>query len=643
MKKNIVIIAVISLLCLFTELSGQKIFIDQPVSAGDLTLFPSVDNPNIYYYMPSTVRLGMKDGKPQMSFMKFADNVRSEAEDEDVREAKGGGLFHAAFTFESTDNEKAAAQKALEELNPEGKIIGPVIYKSGTVALISAVANKDGDNVQRIVGLGKAPLIEGHKAAIAFMLDKEGAKILWNTFQTPTPDISFSFEMEIAGYLSPVKGWIKGNFDQIYESHEFSVEAAFSYPPYVGIGLEASGLIDKMIRKGMIEVYQEGSDKSFDALMTIAYNKIADLLFEPMNKSYSELTKGPSAGTQLANNALSRLSGDKSLLDKLTSDVNKDKKGAEKKEKETEKKKTDKKGKSEFPGFFGAQNILLAGPPMLKDYILPPAEQSKPMGFSLTGSYRYRKTKMKGDFFINLNKVSKEESFFRFDENIGDVKKQCPECFTEVNLYDPQFVQREILVLIDGNNVDDFSKYINFVSVQLKKEHDNGHITFDELRIDQKNFVSHNNRFKLLYGWDNDQNRDQWLNYQIKTQWNFFGNYEVENDWVDLSANGIALGPPVESRTVQIEADPDLMKENNIRMILVKIYYDYGTGEKVKQLMIKSGKVLGDKIAFILPNNQYEYEYEVMWHLWDNERIFSERKKTSLPLVFVDALPKKEN
>ena len=31
-------------------------------------------------------------------------------------------------------------------------------------------------------------------------LTKLGAKILWESFQTPTPDISFSFEMDVTGF-----------------------------------------------------------------------------------------------------------------------------------------------------------------------------------------------------------------------------------------------------------------------------------------------------------------------------------------------------------------------------------------------------------------------------------------------------------
>ena len=61
-------------------------------------------------------------------------------------------------------------------------------------------------------------------------LTKLGAKILWESFQTAAPDISFHFEMEVAGYTSPKRAVIEANFDQIYEHKAFARRRRVAVP-----------------------------------------------------------------------------------------------------------------------------------------------------------------------------------------------------------------------------------------------------------------------------------------------------------------------------------------------------------------------------------------------------------------------------
>jgi len=61
----------------------------------------------------------------------------------------------------------------------------------------------------------------------------------------------------------------------------------------------------------------------------------------------------------------------------------------------------------------------------------------------------------------------------------------------------------------------------------MRKKHQAGDETQDEVRIDRKNFNSEGNAFKLLYGWKNDSDRRQWMSYEYQTTWSFFGGKEV--------------------------------------------------------------------------------------------------------------------
>ena len=79
----------------------------------------------------------------------------------------------------------------------------------------------DDPEVRRTYGWGvnacyTLTLLDGDKAAVSIQVTKLGAKILWESFQTPTPDISFSFEMDMSGYRSPHRALIEGAGDSAF-------------------------------------------------------------------------------------------------------------------------------------------------------------------------------------------------------------------------------------------------------------------------------------------------------------------------------------------------------------------------------------------------------------------------------------------
>ena len=574
---------------------SQKVFIDQPTRAGEVIFFPSVSNQHNYYYLPDKPRLAVKDSKPQLMFMKYVENQSSKAGEADIDEASGGGIFHALVNFEVDEAMLADAKTALKQIDGEAKILGPVVFSSGTVALISAVADPEGGHVKKVIGLGKAPLVERQKTAVAFMLDKKGAKLLWSTFHTPTPDISFSFEMEIEGYRSPTKGWIKGNFDRIYTSHELGLGARI---PVYGVMLsgELGAAFENMRKDGAIEVFQEGDDKSLDEFLKVAYKQLAELMFDRVDNSVA---------------AMKDMKQQDGVMGKVDQLYNQTTGGG------------NAGGESDATSPASSGNGM--GPPIV------------------AAAYQYKRVNQSGDFYINFNKIASDRRNLRFDENIGNIRSRCPECLKTINLYDPAFIQREIMVMLDGQGKASFENYINFVAVQLRKKHGNKKdLTHDEVRIDQDAFAAQDNRQKMRYGWRNksDNDRKTWLDYEFKPSWNFHGGYTYDEGWKAGSANAIALSPPMDLQRVRFEADPDLIKDNNIRLIMIKLYYDYGAGERQKQVVLRPGKSLSEELSFILPKGSYDYEYEVLWQLWDHTQVQSGRQKASGQWIFVDVLPK---
>jgi hypothetical protein len=51
---------------------AQAVFLDKPVQAGELILFPDINNPKAFYYLPNKIVLGKnKDNTPQFSFLRW--------------------------------------------------------------------------------------------------------------------------------------------------------------------------------------------------------------------------------------------------------------------------------------------------------------------------------------------------------------------------------------------------------------------------------------------------------------------------------------------------------------------------------------------------------------------------------------------
>ena len=883
---------IIFFLCVPMLLQAQPILIDKSVKAGDLTLFPAMGDENSYYYLPDQLRLATHaNGDPQFSFLRYVENVRSAPGEAEIREGTGGGIVHAVISLSVTPDQIAEAKNQLRQINGEGVLKGPVIYSGGTMSIISSFVNPEGELTEQVVGIGKAPLIDGQKAAVSIELTKKGAKILWESFQTPTPDMSFSFEMELQGYRSPKQAIIEADFEKIYSHHGFQAGVAGG-TKNIMFGGEIDIAFDELRNNGAIKITNMGSDTEMDKLVETAYNKLTTMMFNPVGTGDNltkELVKGitgkksmldratdlykqkPASktgkktasffpypvlddrllwasiepvntytlsslytvplgkqadwepkhitkiykdcinglplpeeikydynndidaeryikmamlnnlfkehntdnkpnihfykyllseeeqnkfanilnGTREPDDEIKQLIRDRVvrvvytqeflnekqktyLLDEVEPDIEQiwnptlgltyvaflnrneikhmpqteqwaiivqkiynlrtpsddntvasdDKPGesqVEDKENNADKgdkkpntpdtslnskdPKTDpsnldsllnastKKVKPESPtaapvpagkptaskGEKKSDNKGTAKAEEKKKADVKKKEKESDFRMAIMASYQFKKIKQKGKFKINLNKYTADKLILRFDENIGSIN--CDKCFHQVNLDDPLFKQREVVAMLDGFNFTDFGQYINFVSLKMKKTHQDGNITYDEVRIDRDNFAAAANNFKLLYGWKGDDNRTKWLDYEFQAQWSFFGGNEVISDWTTSNGNAINLSAPYVRRTVELESDPEFLKENKVRSVNVKIYYQLGDKEEVKTVsMMPSREQYSSSVDIMLPEGVLEYEYEISWRLYGNKSHSSGRQRTSEMILFVDEL-----
>lgn len=559
-----------------TIINSQPIFIDQPIECGELMVFPHITDSTKYYYLPNKIALGTTtSGKPQFSFLRYVQNVKTGASEATRSEGDGGGILHALVELKITDQQLMQAQAELKKKvkRPDATIMGPVIYKGGNFALISSFAEEGSDFTKKVVGVGRAPVFVGNKAAVSIRLTKLGAKILWESCQTPTPDLSFSFVMDFSGYRSPMQARIEVDWDKVYEHEEFSVGVGVN-TGYVSLGADIKAAFDELREQGVIKVINFGADDKMEAMIDAAYKKVLDMMFSPFSMP----------------------ANDASTAEEIAKGI-------------------------------GAIGQALRRPSIV----------------SVNFAYEMKQQKKSGKYVIDLSKASTETINFRFDENLGSDVAKCKECFRSVNLDDPFYKQREILVSVDGLNSEQFNKYINFVTVSMKKKHGGGEMTTDEVRIAQKEFVeAAGNPFRLLYGWKDakDSDRNAWLNYEYKTVWSFFGDHTVVRDWSVTDQLGLNVAPPFHPVEVSVEADPALLTSAGIRIATIKFYYDYGAGEKVEQVSIKgTDPVPAQLAAFMLKQGQYDYEYEIIWRLFGNKSLTTGRKKSSDSLLYVDEIP----
>jgi hypothetical protein len=259
---------------------------------------------------------------------------------------------------------------------------------------------------------------------------------------------------------------------------------------------------------------------------------------------------------------------------------------------------------------------------------------------AIAASFQMKKVRHQGTYRIDLNKSSSEVVTVPFEANFGEFIAGCTSCLQRVNLDDPLYHQREIMAFVDGMNADDFGKYINFVTVSMIKKHEGGEITHDEIRIDRNNFNEEGNNFKMLYGWKGDDNRNDWLNYSLKTTWSFFGGHNMETKEMSSTASAVNLAPPFQRKMVSLEADPVLLQDAGVRLVNVKVFYDLGGKEFSKQLTLNTRKEpVAGTLEFMLPKGQTDYDYEIEWRLTGNQMVSSGRQTTSFDFLMVDELP----
>jgi hypothetical protein len=643
--------------------AAQQVQLDDPVQAGGLTLFPAVGEPGRFYYVPARARLATHpDGRPQFSLLRYVQNVASQPGEADRDTGEGGGILHAVVELGVTDAQREEARRELRRLRPGAELVGPVVFRSGKFGLISSFADPQGGLSERVVGVGAAPVLDGSKASVSMRLTRLGAQIIHQSFQSATPDVSFQFEMEMAGYRAPMRALLEADFERIYTHEDFN--AAVATPT---VASEIRQTFDELRNQGAIKVTLVGDDDKLREMVDFAYRKIAEIMFQPAGggtgtPDLSQLQAQP--GGSLLDKATKRLADARKEVRESNAKIREEgrkireahaKRLAERQKALTDLLKTDVskvdpklleivRAEAAYTAIaaLAANNAVDSGFPDAAEQAeleaLP--EQEALPEFSALAVYELRKSRRSDKYRLDLNQSLPDTLPIVFSENIGDLSRYIGDerVFRDVNLDDPLYKQREIVAFLAGADAADFDKYLNFVAVEIRKRHQSGEETVDDVRIDRKSFNAEGNHFKLLYGWKGDDDRRAWYSYEHRALWSFFDGSMVEEPWQAASFASLTLTPPYLRREVTLESlDPGALKQAGVAAVVVTLFYELGGKEQsVKTTLRPASGSASAPVALLLPRGKDDYGYEIQWLSKGNKMTSSGRQTSNSPVLFID-------
>jgi hypothetical protein len=114
---------------------------------------------------------------------------------------------------------------------------------------------------------------------------------------------------------------------------------------------------------------------------------------------------------------------------------------------------------------------------------------------------------------------------------------------------------------------------------------------------------------------------------------------EGDNTFQLKNGEAIALIPQIERRSLQIEADPDVLATANVRAVDVKVFWTIGDQTDSKQVLLRLPNTSAS-VPLLTASNSFRYEFEITWMRGNGlPDLRSGRLSGSSSMLFVDNLP----
>lgn len=555
---------------------AQRVELSEGTRAAGLWVFPVVGQTDQWVYIPAEARIARDaNGGPQFSFLRFTRvDDTGKAEATSITEADGGAILNFLIEYHTSPSQIAQAEVELQQnLDSETlNIKGPIVFQSGRYTLVSSILNDKGQREDVALLSGAAPVLEGNKLALSFELDKEGSAILFESFQMATPDISLVFDLEFSGLTDAYDAQVFVDWDKMRKSSAF--EAGGKYLWFSGeIGLE----FERLTQNAAIDMVSSGESVSMEALTARIYEKLLEILFEPIKPERADEAEKADLLTSLVGMAKDALSGE--------GDV-------------------------------------------------PVQPWSAHIGYEL------KEMRVEGRTVLDFNHREAVNRHAFVTSNIGNLFSQYgrdERYFRVAQLDCSVFCQRNIAISLDGGLTADFGEMVNNVIVSVRKVHENGEVTLREFTVSPQDIGSFNDS-QVTYGLNGDTDKDQWMFYDFKTRWNFKGGGTFESDWTTTDVAMIVVYAPYQRQSVQVvDAGADL-KGQGVRAVLVGISYPFFGRTRSEQKIVRVGETSNIQFDITLPENVFAYEYTLTWMMENGDRP-SLKKSDNTGLVFLDPPP----
>lgn len=559
---------------------GQQILIDRGIQAAGLWCFPLHTDPLSYLYLPSTADLSVdQDSLPQFSYLRYVINEPGAGSGaSSITEASGGAILNFLVLYHTPEEQIAQAQRVLRD----------------------RLDNKD------VKIRGPAVFDKGRYALISSILTPDSSspqRQLLTTGEAPVLEgsrVALTFELDPRASKILLESFkmatpdvslvfelgfagLSDSYDAELDINWEDVKQSQTFSAGASIYFVSADVdvaFEKLRKDGAIKLISHGSDASMEKLVETVYDKLLTLMFAPVKPE--TIPEDQRGGLFSALGALMRPDG-----------------------------------------ALGSRNTT---------------------GFGLNVAFQKKdlRTVGKSHLYFKGRSEKKLNHFITF--NIGDLYRRYgtnKNIFKDIDIGDPFFKQREIILGVDGDIEKEFSALINSVTVIVEKKHRTGEPTLRTAVITKQSFS--NGRLSLptpiIYGNKNDSDKVAWLNYSYKTIWQFQGGGTLETDWTATSASMINLYTPFSRKTVSLDGNLQEIANRGFRTAVVQIEYSFFGIRKKQQLTVRPAENINDKkFEITLPNEVEEVDYSITWFGANGQKTIV-RGKDMTGVIFIDEIP----
>jgi len=545
---------------------------------------------NNYYYLPppQSIRLGKKaDGKtPEFLFLKYT------TEERESQGGAQGGLLHFLVEWGLTPSQRAELEEKVKDFNRgRGRLMGPVDLRAieGESFKIVSATLQDKQMTPTFITSGKAPPMEGGKAAVAARLDKIGAQLFDATLQETRSivDVSLVLDYEYTVLVQAAKGRLTYDLEISSEqgdnmAYDFmrkeldkkpqELQAAINYYKYNSAQLKnecggvTSGMGNMLVAMQAMDLAIGNTSGKGDTGSPWEYGVTESM----MRKLYDFFEQKERIVLRW-----------EETLDDDRIDVMRE-------------------------AFFGYFLNNFAQPELPEVTSLKDVASGPEMGMSekfkdkAQGSYSMKScTQMESE--RHYNKSIRLESIilpvtrtYQMVANIAnsyDQVRDNPKCVAAVNLNDPFFQHRDINFILDLEAEEIFEQEINYATVNVRKRRSDGNDFKDAITMGRDYIRQNGTLANLNYDRGEDKNSDV---YEYKVQWSLKGGklYPDNPRWTKGDWEGVTLAAPVKPRTIEFEADLDEMRELGVTRATLQVRYQ------------KFGKEVEENIPLTVSKNE---------------------------------------